>query len=283
MNLNPMIKIALQEDLGSGDVTTELTVSPNIKGKAIITAKENGVMAGGIVVEKIFKTIDKNIKYKQFVSEGAKFKKGEDVCKIEGKLSSILHGERTALNFLSILSGIASLTNKFVEKVKPTRVKILDTRKTLPGLRELSKYAVKCGGGKNHRKGLWDMILIKDNHIEASGGIQKAIYKIQDTRCKIQGLKTEIEVKNLSELKIALGSKIDRIMLDNMDVKGMREAVKLARKLTPKIELEASGGVNLDNVYDIAKTGVDYISVGAITHSAKAIDFSLNVEMEKKN
>jgi len=276
--------------LGSGDVTTKLTVSPNIKGKAVITAKENGVMAGGIVVEKIFKTIDKNIKYKQFVSEGTKFKKGEDVCKIEGKLCSILQGERTALNFLSILSGIASLTNKFVEKVKPTKVKILDTRKTLPGLRELSKYAVKCGGGKNHRKGLWDMILIKDNHIEASGGIGKAIYKIQDTRCKMQDtrckiqgtrLKTEIEVKNLSELKIALGSKIDRIMLDNMDVKGMREAVKLARKVNPKIELEASGGVNLENVYDIAKTGVDYISVGAITHSAKAIDFSLNVEMEK--
>lgn len=284
MNINQIIKSALQEDtcpptgkIGKGDITTNLFISPDSKGKAVITAKESGVLAGGIIAEKVFKTIDKNIKFIQLIPEGAKFTKGTVVCKMEGKLASILIAERTALNFICMMSGIASLTNKFVKKIAGTKAKILDTRKTYPGLRALSKYAVRCGGGENHRKGLWDMILIKDNHIEAVGGIEKINSKLKNQNSKLKKLKTEIEVKNLKELKVALNSGIDRIMLDNMGIAQMKEAVKLARKLNPKIELEASGGVSLSNVRQIAETGVDYISIGALTHSAPAIDFSLTV------
>lgn len=288
MNINQIIKAALEEDtclsgrqacpptgrIGRGDVTTNLFVSPKLKGKAVITAKEDGVLAGGIIAGKTFKTIDKSIKFVQLIPEGAAVKKGTVVCKIEGKLASILTAERTAMNFICLLSGMATLTNKFVKRIKGTGAKILDTRKTYPGLRALSKYAVRCGGGENHRKGLWDMILIKDNHIEAVGGIEKINSKLKIQKSK---LKIEVEVKNLKELKVALSSKVDRIMLDNMSIKEMKEAVKLARRLNPGVELEASGGVNLSNVRQIAETGVDFISVGAITHSAPALDFSLTV------
>ena len=283
MNSRQLIMSALQEDVRKGDITTNLIIPQNTKGKGIIIAKEDGVLAGIKIVEQVFKILDPKIKFKYLVNDGESFKKGATICRFEGKLSAILTGERTALNFLARLSGIATLTSKFVEKVKGTKVKILDTRKTTPLLRELEKYAVKCGGGHNHRMGLWDMILIKDNHIKAAGGIKEAMSKIkyQNSNTKI-----EIEVKNLRELDEALKCPIDIIMLDNMsikEIKSCRDTIYRVRRNVGTnsiraIKIEVSGGVNLNNVCQIAKTGVDYISVGALTHSAPGIDFSLGIE-----
>ncbi len=274
LKLNEIVKQALKEDIGSGDITTKLIVPSNIKGKAIIKSKESGILAGGEIVQEIFTTLDPNIKITQLIKDGEKFTRDIILFELEGKLSGILKGERTALNFLQRLSGIATLTNKFVERIRGTEAKILDTRKTTPGLRELEKYAVKCGDGKNHRMGLWDMLLIKDNHIQIAGGIEKAIAK-----CKMQNAKykLEVEVKNFEELEIVLKYPIDRIMLDNMSVNEIKEAVKLVKSEKLKVKTEVSGGVNLENVREIAETGVDYISVGALTHSVNSIDMSLEV------
>ncbi|MDI6840206.1 MAG: carboxylating nicotinate-nucleotide diphosphorylase [bacterium] len=273
-HLEQIVRLALKEDIGKGDITTELVIPEAATGNALIISKEPGVLAGGSVANAVFKTISPESKFVQRVKDGETFKKGATLFEIHGPIHAILKCERTALNFLQRLSGIATLTYKFVNKVKGTKVKILDTRKTTPGLRELEKYAVRCGGGYNHRFGLWDMILIKDNHIRAAGGIKEAISKIKN---QISKIKVEIEVKNLSEFKEAITYPVDMIMLDNMPIKEMREAVKLAKKRKSKIELEASGGINLNNVREIAKTGVDYISVGKITRSAPSIDMSLEI------
>ena len=238
-------------------------------------------MAGSDVACEVFKFLDPDIKFVRVIKDGAKFKSGEVLFKITGKLSAILTGERTALNFLQHLSGIATLTNKFVEKIAGTSAKILDTRKTTPGLRELEKHAVKCGGGENHRMGLWNMILIKDNHIKVVGGIREVISKIIPQNAG-QKSRIEIEIKDLGELKEALQYPIDRVMLDNMGIPQIKEAVKIVKSRIPNTEhrtpkIEVSGGVNLNNVREIAETGIDYISVGALTHSAPAIDMSLEI------
>jgi nicotinate-nucleotide pyrophosphorylase (carboxylating) len=204
--------------------------------------------------------------------DGQKVRKGEKIASIEGKAKDILTAERTALNFLQRLSGIATMTSKYVEKTKRTKAKILDTRKTTPGLRTLEKQAVKAGGGQNHRMGLFDMFLIKENHIKAAGGITQAVKKAKSRRKKE---KIEVEVRNPSELKEALQSKPDWIMLDNMSTEQMKKAVSIIRAVDPKIKIEASGNVNLKNVRKIALAGVDFISVGALTHSAPALDLSL--------
>jgi len=210
--------------------------------------------------------------------DGERIKKGEKVVLVQGKVKSILSAERTALNFLQRLSGIATFTAKYVEKIKGTKAKILDTRKTTPGLRVLEKYAVKAGGGENHRMGLFDMILIKENHIKAAGGISDAI---KNARSKYRTKKIEVEVGNLSEVKEAIGSESagslgpDWMMLDNMKIQQMKKAVRMIRSISPNIKIEASGGINLKNVRKIALTGVDFISVGALTHSAPALDLSL--------
>ncbi len=271
-----LVKRALREDIGSGDITTELIIPPDSNGRAVIKAKESGILAGGEVAQAVFTTLDPDIKFTQLIKDGEKFARSVVLFELEGNLRTILKGERVALNFLQRLSGIATLTNKFVERVSGTGVKILDTRKTTPGLRELEKYAVRCGGGENHRMRLSDMILIKDNHIKAVGGIREAMEKL---KVKSSKFKVEVEVKNLEELDVVLDYPVDffRIMLDNMSVDEIKEATRKCKMPTAKCCLEVSGGVNLENVREIAETGVDYISVGALTHSVSSIDMNLMV------
>jgi nicotinate-nucleotide pyrophosphorylase (carboxylating) len=270
--IKKIIKTALEEDLGSGDITTNLTIPEKQKGKGFIIAKEEGIIAGLDVAKLVFKQIDSGLAFKSLMRDGVKVRPGQKVALIQGKVKSILAGERSALNFLQRLSGIATLTNEFVRKIKGTSAKILDTRKTTPGLRLLEKYAVKKGGGENHRRGLYDMILIKNNHIQAAGSISPAIRKALRNR---KGLKIEVETKNFEEINEVLNLKIDRIMLDNFKPENLKKTVKLIRSKNKKVEIEASGRVNLKNVRKIALSGVDYISVGALTHSAKALDLSL--------
>ncbi len=264
-----LINLALKEDIGSGDITTEAVIPKDLKVWAFILAKEEGIIAGLEIAKFVFQTLEPKIIFKKLVKDGNRVKAGEKIAKIYGKSREILTAERTALNFLQRLSGIATLTNEFVQKVKPFKAKILDTRKTTPGLRMLEKYAVRVGGGKNHRLGLWDEILIKGNHIDLVG-LKEAV-----KGAKGLGKKVEVETRNLKEVKEALESGADIIMLDNMDLKMIKEGVKLIGK---RAIIEASGGVNMDNVREIAKTGVDWISVGRLTHSARALDISLRIK-----
>lgn len=270
--IQKVVKTALKEDLGKGDITSELIIPEKQKGEGFIIAREKGIISGLEVVKSVFKQVDPGLMFKPLVSDGDKVRPSQKVALIRGKIKSILAGERISLNFLQRLSGIATLTGEFVRKISGTRAKILDTRKTTPGLRLLEKYAVKKGGGKNHRQGLYDMILIKDNHIEAAGSIPLAIRKALRNK---KGLKIEVETRNLEEIKQALNFKIDRIMLDNFKPGDLKKAVQFIRSKNKKVEIEASGRVNLKNIRKIALSGVDYISVGALTHSAKALDLSL--------
>ncbi len=274
--IEQLIHNALIEDLGDrGDVTSLSTVSEDCVGRAQIIAKEAGVIAGGHVVKKVFEIVNPHLAIELLVKDGERVESKQPVISIHGPMRGILTGERTALNFLCRLSGIATLTSQFVELVKHTGVRILDTRKTTPGLRTLEKYAVKVGGGDNHRIGLFDMVLIKENHITAAGGIQQAVNRCRGF-LKQQNLnvKIEVETRNIHEVKEAINLKVDRIMLDNMTVEQIRKAVVLVNK---KVEVEISGGVNLKNIVEYAETGIDFISIGALTHSAEALDFSLLV------
>jgi nicotinate-nucleotide pyrophosphorylase (carboxylating) len=270
----------LKEDLGAGDITSQFTVPEEAGGLALIMAKKEGVLSGIEICRQVFLTVDPGIKAEPQKSDGDRVELGQVVLSLQGKTRSILAAERTALNFLQHLSGIATFAARFVEAVKGTRAKILDTRKTTPGLRALEKYAVACGGGQNHRMGLWDMVLIKDNHIEAAGGVANAIRKVQDA--DHGRIKIEVEVQNLSQLEEAMACEPDIIMLDNMNLEQMAEACRLVfshpARDQGKLRLEASGNVSLDNVRQIAECGVDFISVGAITHSAPALDFSLRLK-----
>ena len=267
-----LIKLALSEDIGKRDLTSEAVVENKLSGEAIIVAKQEGILAGLPVARTVFQMVNPSIVFNMLKQDGERIRKGEKVALIQGKVKSILSAERTALNFLQRLCGVATMTAKYVEKIKGTKARILDTRKTTPGLRILEKYAVKMGGGENHRMGLFDMILIKENHIRATGGISIATKK---ARSKYPRQKIEVEVRNLSELKEAIESKPDWIMLDNMKIEQMKEAVSMIRFTSQYIKTEASGGVNLRNVRKIALTGVDFISVGELTHSAPALDLSL--------
>lgn len=278
-----LIKMALAEDIGSGDITTNAIVpaSPSLRGEpkdkmaeAEIIAKEEGVISGLPLAELVFQVLDKKVKFAAKVSDGKKVKKGTVIAKIKGPARAILTGERLALNFLQHLSGIATLTSKFVNKTKGTKTKILDTRKTMPLWRGAEKYAVCCGGGCNHRIGLYDAILIKDNHIAIAGGVKKAVYSVQRT-VNSRKQKIEVECKTIMQVREAIESRVNRILLDNMNLKTLKQAVILCKKAG--IKTEASGGVNLNNIAAIAKTRVDYISIGALTHSAKALDISLKV------
>lgn len=264
-----LIKASLVEDVGAGDITTKAIVPSKQTSKAIIKAKEDFILSGIEVARATFLEVDKNIKFKSLYKDGDKIKKGSVVAKVTGRTGKILEAERVALNFMQQLSGVATLTNKFVSKIKSTKAFILDTRKTTPSLRILEKLAVRDGGGVNHRFGLFDAVLIKDNHIESAGSITSAIELV---RGKIPGVVIEVEVKNLKEVKEALKCSAEIILLDNMTVANLKKAVTLINK---EALTEASGGVSLENVQKIAKTGVDYISVGALTHSAKASDISL--------
>lgn len=279
VNINEIIRRALDEDIHAGDVTTQAVISDSVLGKGKFLVKANGVIAGLNVAKNVFEMVDNRIDFEILIPDGGKVKEGYIAAQVEGKASSILTAERTALNFLQRMSGIATLTNTFVEKIKHTKAKILDTRKTVPGMRLLDKEAVRLGGGKNHRIGLFDMFLIKDNHIEIAGSITNAV---NDCR-KFQGrknsnLKIEVETKNLDEVKEALNCNVDIIMLDNFKTEMMKKAVTLNNG---KCLVEASGNINIENVKEVAETGVDFISVGALTHSVKALDISLEVELIK--
>lgn len=274
--LRPIVERALQEDLGSGDVTTEALVAPSERARAVIRVKESCVVAGLPVAELVFHVLDAKLRFNAKVCEGERVAAQTEIAEIDGSLRAILMGERTALNLLQRLSGIATQTARFVEAVQGFSVQILDTRKTAPGLRILDKYAVRIGGGRNHRFGLYDGVMIKSNHIRACGSLTEAIARVRQHVPAT--VKLEVEVQTLAELEDALCAGVDIIMLDNMSLEEMREAVKRvkgARGLGPL--LEASGGVTLSNVRAIAATGVDYISVGALTHSVKAIDMHLEV------
>ena len=268
------IKNAIAEDVGDGDHTSLATISKNTQGKAKLIVKEDGVLAGVELALEIFNQIDANLKVNVSIADGAKVNYGDIAFTVEGSTHSILLAERLVLNCMQRMSGIATKTNRIVDLLKPYQTKVLDTRKTTPGLRYLEKWAVKIGGGVNHRIGLYDMILIKDNHVDYAGGISNAI-KAANNYLKETGknLAIEIEVRNLKELNEVLAEgNIDRIMLDNFDLPLLKEAVDL---INGKFVTEASGGIVEENVTDYAKCGVDYISMGALTHSVKSLDLSL--------
>lgn len=275
--IESLIDLALREDLGeNGDVTSNCILNSDDEGQANIIVKKDGIIAGLPIAEWVFKKVNPGLKVENRVEEGSKVQRYEEVVRIIGPLAGILTAERTGLNFLQRLSGIATLTAEFVRKVAGTKVRILDTRKTTPGFRVLEKYAVRAGGGGNHRFGLYDMVLIKENHIAAAGGIASAVEQTRENMKKRDlNLKIEVEVRNLSEVEQVLNLAVDRLMLDNMSLQKIREAVKLANG---KVELEVSGGVTLETVREIAETGVNYISVGALTHSASSLDLSLLID-----
>jgi nicotinate-nucleotide pyrophosphorylase (carboxylating) len=274
--LRSIIESALLEDIGMGDITTESLVPAYLVGHGEILVKQDGIIAGMDIAEAVFHIVDPRIAFHISSADGSFVKSGSIAGSVDGPFGGILKGERTVLNILQRMSGIATLTRMYVDAVKGTNVKIMDTRKTAPGLRLLDKLAVKIGGGENHRFGLDDMVLIKDNHIAAVGGIGAAIeHCMAYLREKNLNLKTEIETKNLTEVKEALKHRgIDRIMLDNFSIDEMKKAVSLVNH---SVEVEASGNVTLDKVRLIAETGVDYISIGALTHSPRAMDISLKV------
>jgi len=270
--IKKIIANALKEDIGSGDVTTLSTVSGRKKGRALAIAKDHFIVAGMDVFEETFKSIDKTIKVKKLIRDGSAAKKGDVIAEVSGNLSGILQAERVSLNLLQRMCGIAALTSRYIQAVRGTNAKILDTRKTAPGLRVLDKMAVRLGGGTNHRIGLYDAVLIKDNHIEASGSITAAVRAIRKNFRR--PMKIEVETKNIQEVNEALACGVDIIMLDNMTVSAMKKAVK---RVAGGALLEASGNVSLQTVAAIAETGVDFISVGALTHSVTAADISLKI------
>ncbi|MFQ6002907.1 MAG: carboxylating nicotinate-nucleotide diphosphorylase [Candidatus Zixiibacteriota bacterium] len=271
-NIRHLIELSLSEDIGKGDLTSDATIDKDLLAKGLIVSKEDGVIAGLQLAKEVFCQLDSNLIFQSSFEDGNKVMRGEEIATLKGRVKSILSGERTALNFLQRLSGIATLTSKYVEKIMDTGVKVLDTRKTTPGLRVLEKYAVKMGGGENHRKGLYDMILIKENHIKSAGDISQAI---QRAKTKYPNEMIEVEAKDVDEVKEAVRWEVDWIMLDNMFIEEMKKAVKVIRSSNKNIKIEASGRVDLNNVREIALTGVDFVSVGALTHSAPALDLSL--------
>ncbi len=269
MRLDEIILQAIEEDLGNGDITTNYLDLARTNTVAYMIAKAEGIVAGVDIAIRVFKLLDSELKTTIYRKDGDKVKPLDEILRIEGDPSSILKAERTALNFIQRLSGIATKTNQLTKLIENTGVKLLDTRKTTPLLRRLEKYAVRIGGGYNHRSGLYDMILIKENHIRAAGGVTDAINRVKQHNTTY---KIEIEVTNLAELADAVKAGVDRVMLDNMDIRTIKQAVK---KYKNKVEFEVSGGINETNIMDYSNTGVEFISSGALTHSVKALDISL--------
>jgi nicotinate-nucleotide pyrophosphorylase (carboxylating) len=267
----PLIELAIAEDIGPGDATSEAAIASDQQLSGTIVVKETGVIAGLPIAKAVFARVDASLQFKALVQDGDLVQAGDVIAEVSGPGKSLLAVERIALNFLQHLSGIATYTQAFVRAVEGSKTTILDTRKTHPGYRLLEKYAVRMGGGQNHRTSLFDMILIKDNHIAAAGGISAAVERAQTM---YPDLAIEIEVERMDQLKETLTLEVDRIMLDNMSIEEMSEAVQLA---AGRIPLEASGNVDLEYVGAVAETGVDYISIGALTHSAPALDISMRV------
>jgi nicotinate-nucleotide pyrophosphorylase (carboxylating) len=269
-NMLRTIQQALAEDIGSGDVTANAIIPINEKLTGHIIAKQDGVISGLLVAQAVYHAFDAGIECRLTAEEGQIVTKGQELVLLSGSARSLLTAERTALNFMGRMSGISTLTRRYVDAVKDTHAKILDTRKTVPGLREFDKLAVKLGGGTNHRIGLYDMILIKDNHIDFAGSIEKAV---QSARAANSGLEIEVEARTLADVASALELGVERILLDNMSAETMREAVKQNQG---RAKLEASGNITLENVHAAAQTGVDFISIGALTHSVIVFDVSFD-------
>ncbi len=274
MTIDDIISNAITEDIGDGDHTTLATLPSGASGKAKLLVKEKGILCGVDLARKIFKTVDPDLQINILITDGTAINIGDIAFEVTGNRASILKSERLVLNFMQRLSGIATATNRAVKKLEGLNTKILDTRKTTPLLRELEKYAVRTGGGENHRMGLYDMVMIKDNHVDYAGGIENAINAVQNYFTKTgKKLKTEIEVRNFKELQQVLNcGKVDRIMLDNFSVKDLDKAVHL---INGRFETEASGGITEETLRKFAETGVDYISMGALTHQIKSLDLSL--------
>jgi len=274
MTVPEIIKNALQEDIGNGDHSSLASVPENAQGKMKLLAKANGIIAGIEVAKEVLRQIDPSISMQCFKKDGEEITFGEVVFELEGSARNMLTAERTLLNFLQRMSGIATVSKQYADAVKETKTKILDTRKTTPNLRELEKYAVKTGGSENHRFGLYDMIMLKDNHIDFAGGIEKAIDNTHNyLEKKGLNLKIEIETRTIEEVeRVVKHGKIDRIMLDNFTPEKIKEAL---RWIDGKYETEASGGITLENIKEYAETGVDFISIGALTHHIKSLDLSL--------
>jgi len=272
-----LIDAALAEDVGGGDFSTLWTVPADRRAIARITAKASGVIAGSEVAAEVFRRVDPSLSIDTIAADGTAVEPGDEVMRISGPAASILTAERTALNFLQQLSGVATMTRRYVDRIAGTGARVIDTRKTTPGMRRLEKAAVLAGGGANHRVGLYDMVMIKDNHIAASGGIAAAVAAVRARNGR--GLRVEVETTNLDEVRQALAAGADRIMFDNMTPETMHQAVALvAAHGDGRPETEASGGITLETIRSYAETGVDFISVGALTHSAPALDLSLRLE-----
>ncbi|MBI5758985.1 MAG: carboxylating nicotinate-nucleotide diphosphorylase [Planctomycetales bacterium] len=281
-----LIELALEEDLGAiGDVTTDALIRPDERGAVKIVARQAGVLVGMPVAKMVFEQFDRDVLWTALKQDGSALQPGTVVGELSGSVRSLLSGERTTLNFLTHLSGIATLTRRYVDAVAGSSANIFDTRKTLPGWRVLEKYAVRCGGGRNHRVGLFDMVLIKDNHLagwKASGADHSVSAAVHAARSRVaSGIPIEVEVDTLEQLTDALSAAPNIVLLDNMNLATLRQAVELRNRMAPRVELEASGGVNLNTVADIARTGVERISVGALTHSAPALDLAFDWKTSK--
>jgi len=270
--INKIIGLAIEEDIATGDITTNSLIPSTSRATAQMTMKADGVVSGLDIARKVFEYLDRDILWTPYVKEGDKVKKGDIIVDIAGSYRCLLTGERTALNILQRMSGIATATAVYVKELEGSQTKLLDTRKTAPGMRILDKMAVKAGGGTNHRMGLFDMALIKDNHIKVAGGIINAVKQVRDRIPA--GVRIEVEVTNLNEVQQALETGAEIIMLDNMDNTTMAEAVRIIGK---KAETEASGNMNVSRIREVAATGVNFISVGALTHSVTALDISMNI------
>ena len=273
--IDRLIELAFAEDVGDGDATTLSTIPADAMGRQHLLIKQEGILAGVDIARRVFEFFDPSLKMTVFIEDGAHVKPGDIAFVVEGPVRSLLQTERTMLNIMQRMSGIATMTAKYQERLAGLHTKVLDTRKTTPGMRILEKMAVKIGGGANHRIGLFDMILIKDNHTDFAGGIAQAVARAKEwNRANGKDLHIEQEVRNTDEINEALEAGVDRIMLDNFTPERTAEAVKLIRSKNPTVEIESSGGITLDTLRDYGEAGVDFISVGALTHSVKGLDMS---------
>ena len=276
--INKLLDLGIEEDINTGDITTESIIPESMNAAATMTAKQDGVISGLEIVKMVYDRFQSDVVFTPYFKDGDAVKKGDVILKVEATYPTLLRGERLSLNIFQRMCGIATETAKYVKELADTHTELLDTRKTAPGLRVLDKLAVKHGGGTNHRMGLYDMAMIKDNHIKMAGGIAKAVEQV---RARIaEGIKIEVETTNLDEVHQAIEAGADIIMLDNMDTKTMTEAVSIIKAADKGIKTEASGNMSIPRLKEVASTGVDYISVGALTHTVKGMDISMNIEVE---
>ena len=276
--INKLLDLGIEEDINTGDITTESIIPATMNGIATMTAKQDGVISGLDIVKMVYDRFQSDVVFTPYFKDGDAVKKGDVILKIEATYPTLLRGERLSLNIFQRMCGIATETAKYVKELEGTHTELLDTRKTAPGLRVLDKMAVKHGGGTNHRMGLYDMAMIKDNHIKMAGSIAKAVEQV---RARIaEGIKIEVEATNIDEVRQAIDADADIIMLDNMDTNSMAEAVKIINAANKGIKTEASGNMSIPRLKEVAATGVDYISVGALTHTVKGMDISMNILVE---